>query len=387
MRAVLAIGCVELRRFFRDRSNLFFVFIFPLLLVLVLGLQFGEGSTQARVAVAGDDTALRTAIVDKLDSDDVAVTFDGDADVRDKLARGRIDVGLFITDKAAEAFEAGDDVELQMVRGSQTGSRAAAQQVRTAVQGVATHRGQLAALTAAGLDEDRARSALGNAEDRVTAPSIEVVDVDEVAQEFSGVGQFDVGAAQQTLLFVFLISLAGSSTLIQARRNGVISRTLAAPVSAGQAILGQVLGRFAIALLQGGYIMVASTLLFGVEWGNIGLSILVLAVFCVVSAAAAMIIGSVMDNDSAASGVGVGAGLVLAALGGSMLPLELFPDTLRVVSRFTPHSWGYEAFAQIQRHNGGLVDILPSLGVLAAMAVVLLALGTWLLRRSLARAL
>ena len=38
MRPVLAIVAAELRRFLRDRSNLFFVFIFPLVLVLVLSL-------------------------------------------------------------------------------------------------------------------------------------------------------------------------------------------------------------------------------------------------------------------------------------------------------------------------------------------------------------
>jgi len=36
-----------------------------------------------------------------------------------------------------------------------------------------------------------------------------VVDVDEVAQEFEGLGQFDQGAMAETLLFVFLASLAG----------------------------------------------------------------------------------------------------------------------------------------------------------------------------------
>src|SRR5690625_210847 len=44
MRATMAIAGTELRRFARDRSNIFFMLIFPMLLVLVLGLQFGGGS-------------------------------------------------------------------------------------------------------------------------------------------------------------------------------------------------------------------------------------------------------------------------------------------------------------------------------------------------------
>jgi ABC-2 type transport system permease protein len=70
-----------------------------------------------------------------------------------------------------------------------------------------------------------------------------------------------------------------------------------------------------------------------------------------------------------------------------MLPLELFPDTLQTVAHVTPHAWAYEAFGEIQRHDAGLGDIVPQLAVLAAMAAALLALGTWALRRSMARAL
>src|SRR5690606_39829319 len=117
------------------------------------------------------------------------------------------------------------------------------------------------------------------------------------------------------------------------------------------------------------------------------LSLLVLALFALVAAGAAILLGTLLENEGAASGAGVGLGLVLAALGGSMLPRELFPDTMRAVSNLTPHAWGYEAFAEIQRRAGGLLDIAPQLGVLAAMALALLLLAAWSLRRSLARAI
>lgn len=100
-----------------------------------------------------------------------------------------------------------------------------------------------------------------------------------------------------------------------------------------------------------------------------------------------MMVGSVMDNDAAASGVGVGGGLVLGGLGGCMVPPEFFSETLSAISFATPHRWAYEALASIQRHDGTLGDVLPELGVLALMAAGLLALGAWLLRRSLSRAL
>ena len=69
-------------------------------------------------------------------------------------------------------------------------------------------------------------------------------------------------------------------------------------------------------------------------------------------------------------------GLGLAALGGSMVPLEVFPDTMRAVAHFTPHAWANDAFADLVQEHGTVPDILRELGVLAAYALGLLTLAT-----------
>ena len=388
MSVILAVAGVEIRRFLRDRSNIFFVFIFPLLLILLLGSQFGAGSGQARVSVAGGTaTELGKKVTTQLEADGLRVTSGRPETVRADLSRGRTDVGIFISDAAAAAFEDGQPANLEVVVSAQSGAQAALQSVRASVQAVDTEQRQLAALQDAGVSRNEAVEALDQARNTAQPVRLEIVDTNNVAQEFTGLGQFDLGAAQQLLLFVFLSSLTGAATLIQARRLGVISRMMSAPVTSWEAIAGQALGRFGIAVVQGAYIMVGTALLFGVSWGNPLLAGLILAVFAAVAAAAAMVVGSVFDNDAVSSGVGVGLGLVLAGLGGSMVPPEFFSETLQAVSRATPHRWAYDAFAEIQRHDGGLADILPQLGVLAAMAAALLALGAVLLQRSLNRAL
>lgn len=388
MSSILAVAGVEVRRFLRDRSNIFFVFIFPLLLILLLGSQFGAGSGQSHVSVAGGTgSELERKVASQLEADGLRVTSGRPETVRAELSRGRTDVGVFISDAAAAAFDDGHQADLEVVMSAQSGAQAALQSVRSSVQAVDTEQRQLAALQDAGVSRNEAEAALDQARTTAQLPRLEIVDTSNVTQEFRGLGQFDLGAAQQLLLFVFLSSLTGAATLIQARRLGVISRMMSAPVTSWEAIAGQALGRFGIAVVQGAYIMVGTALLFGVDWGNPILAGVILAVFAAVAAAAAMVIGSIFDNDAVSSGVGVGLGLVLAGLGGSMVPPEFFSETLQTVSRATPHRWAYDAFAVVQRHDGGLADILPQLGVLAAMAAALLALGAFLLQRSLNRAL
>jgi ABC-2 type transport system permease protein len=384
---VLTITGAELRRFLRDRSNIFFVFIFPLLLVVVIGAQFGGSATTGRVSIAGEDGPLRQAVLTELEASQTTVAFGDWDDIVEEVSRGRTTVGLRFPDGSNAAFSASQPVELEMLPSSQSASIAVQQVIRAAVDKVERDRAQIAALVTRGVTQQAAESAVATARTQVTAPTVRVEDVDELAQEFSGLGQFDLGASSMVLLFTFLSSLAGSATLIQARRQGVIARALAAPVSNTQVLLGQAGGRFTIALFQAVYIVVATGVLFGVDWGNLWLTALVLVAFSAVSAGAAMVLGSLIDNEGAASGIGVGLGLVMAGLGGGMVPLELFSDTLRTVSKLTPHAWAYEAFAEIQRHDGTLVDILPQLAALATMAVVALVVGAWLLRRSLARAM
>ncbi|USQ77604.1 ABC transporter permease [Ornithinimicrobium cryptoxanthini] len=387
MRAALAIAAVELQRFVKDKGNVFFTFIFPLMLVFVLGSQFGGSGSSGSVTVSGPSSDLRTAVAEQLEDGEVSVQFADHDDMLEQVARGRVDAGLVVTPEAAEAFSQGGTAQLEMIAGSSSTSMAAQQRVQVTVSNLDLRRIQVGALGDVGVSEADAAQALDAATGQVSEPTIEVRSVDELAQEFQGLGQFDLGASSQLLLFTFLTSLAGASTLINARRQGVLARTLASPVSTVQAIAGQSFGRWVIAFFQGAYIMQATWLIFDVDWGNLWLSLLVLSVFALVAAGAAMVLGSVLDNEGAAVGAGVGIGLVLAAIGGGMLPLELFSDTMRQVAHVTPHAWGYDAFAQIQRHDGGLVDILPQLGVLTAMAVLVLVLGAWTLRRSMARSM
>lgn len=388
MRAVLAIGVTELRRFARDRSNIFFVLIFPLLLVFVVGLQFGGGGGGGSIAITGADGQLRQELTEELGGGDVRVNEAADAEeMRTMVARGQAQVGLLIESGDEDSFTAGEPVVIEMIAASGGNAPAMTQVVLTALQAVSLEQAEMTALTDQGVDESQAAGALEQSRSQVEPVQLDVVNTDEISQELGGLGQFDLGAATMILLFVFLSTLSSSVMLIQSRRLGIQRRVLAAPVSSFSALGGQLLGRWIIAVVQGGYIMVASALLFDVDFGAIWLALLIMGVFAAVATGAAMLLGAVVDHEGAASGVAVGLGLVLAALGGCMFPLELFPDTLRTVANITPHAWGYEAFAQIQRHAGGLGDIGLELGVLAAMALVLVLLGSRALRRSTARAM
>lgn len=378
MRTVLTLAGTGLVRYLRDKGNLFFVFVFPLLLVLLIGVQFGGSASSGSAVLGGPESELRDRLAAALEDEGVAVRVGGDWDgALERVARGRADVALRLT-------AAGD---LEAVVGSGGTAPLVRRHVTSAVAAMSLATAQEQALVGRGVGEGEARVALETARADVPAPQVEVVNVSEVAAAFAGLGRYDVGAVSQVVLFTFLITLTASAYLIQNRRLGVTARVLSTPVTSRTLVVGEALGKWVVGLFQAAYVMAATALLFDVEWGNLGLAFLVLGAFAAVAAGAAMMVGSLIDNEGAASGVSVGLGMVLGALGGGMAPLEVFSDTVRSIANVTPHAWAYTALTEIQRRDAGLVDILPQLGVLTAMAAVLLILGGVAMRRSVARAM
>ena len=386
----LVITRVAVTRLLRDRSNIFFVFMLPMLLILVLGAAFG-GSFDPRVGVLVNgegplarEVAERIAAIETLE---VSEWDDRDALVL-AVERGTLEAAVLIPADYDTALAAGGRSAIEYV--ARPGADAMA--LRNTVEAVVIEQGAL--LRAAALAVARSGGAYEDAvaaarEQTAEVASIEIVpSVVGELNPFQQLGQFQLGAYSQLLLFVFLTSMTGSTALIESRRLGVSGRMLATPTAVRTILLGEALGRLAVALVQGVFIMAGTALLFGVSWGDPLAAITILLVFSLGASGTAMLMGATLRNPEQAGGIGVMLGIGLGALGGSMVPLmvmEMFSPTLYQVAHVTPHAWGIRAFEKIILGEGNVLDIVPELGVLGAFAVLVYALGAWRLRVSLTR--
>jgi ABC-2 type transport system permease protein len=378
---MIAIAWINLVRLFRDRTNIFFVIIFPIVLILVFGLSFG-GGWSPRLGVSGGDGPQAAKLVSALKRAGTVevVPVGGEAEARDAVERGSLTAALLIPPGYDRALESFTPVKLPYVTRNDSRALELGATVRSVVSRT-TMPARAAAYARNGSFADLVAKA-----ERVTAPGIKVETVTTgTAAIPASVTSFDIAGVSQLLLFVFLTSLTGASALIETRRLGVSRRMYATPTSAGAILLGEAAGRVAVALAQGVIIMLGSGLLFGVRWGDPLGAVALLVVFSLVGGGAGMLLGSVMRTEQQAVSIGLLAALGLAAIGGAMLPLDLFSDTMRRVAHITPHAWALDGFAELLRRSGTVLDILPQLGVLALFAAAFFALGSWRLRAALTR--
>ena len=387
MRKIWAIASMNLGRLVRDKTAAFFVFVFPFLIILALGAAFGQGATPRLGVVStdagplGSDLVIRLGGIEGLET----VAFSDLAVLRRAVERGEVEGGLVIPEDYDEAVRRSETVPLAYLA-RPTG---AGMDLQLAV--VAAIDAQSTEVRAARLAVDT--GAIGSFDDGLarartiasTIPQIKVVEREAATGEAVAYG-LDAGAAQELVLFVFLTSLSASAMLIETRRLGVSQRMLASPTPARSILGGEALGRYLIALLQGVLIVVGSVVFFGVDWGNVVTTSVIVAVFAACATGAAMLMGSVLQNSQQAGALGVFLGLVLAALGGAMVPLEVFPPTMATIARLTPHAWAIEALNQVRATSTSPAGVARELGILAAYASVLLTVATIMFRRTLTRA-
>jgi len=384
---VWAIGATNVRRMLRERSNIFFVFIFPIAIILLIGAQFGGDFDPVIGVHLGDDGEIATSIATELESleDIETLRFETEDELFSRVEYGSVQAGVSLPAGMDDVAAAGRVVEIGFVaRTDGFGPQLQAIAAATISEVMRPVGAAQFASSETDVPFDRALAIARPLNDQIAAIDVEVATLGEAIFPQS-LGRFDLGAASQLVLFTFLTALAGSAALILTRQLGISQRMLSTPTSLRTVVVGESVGRFGVAMVQGVYIVVLTLIIFGVNWGNPVGAVLLLIVFSAVGAGAGVLMGSTFSNDQQAGGVGVMLSLGLAALGGCMLPIELFSPTMRQVAHITPHAWAMDGFAELVRRGGGPLDIVPELSVLALYAVVLFALAAWRLRVAITR--
>ena len=367
----------------RDRTSLFFIVLLPLILIMALGLTYAGGGAARIGLVDPSGGALAKELVDDIRAtNDVAVeirSFASIDELRDAAARGFVELGLALPADYDTALEEGRNASIEYVAPQTTKASAVRATVDRAVarQAALFRAARFAAAEGVPFEQALAAARAGQ------AGSSGILVATESVAEASPTAGFGTGAPSQVILFMFLTSLTGAVELITTRQLGVSRRMFATPTSAWTIIAGEGLARVAIALFQGFFIVVASSLLFGVAWPDPVATIAIVVTFSFVCGGAALLVGTIARNPSQGGSIGTGVGLLLGLLGGTMVPTEVFPEVMRTASHVTPHAWAMDAFRTLLLDGGGIAAILVPLSVLVGFAVVLQFLAVTKFRRTL----
>ena len=73
--------------------------------------------------------------------------------------------------------------------------------------------------------------------------------------------------------------------------------------------------------------------------------------------------------------------VLMAALGGVMVPLFVMPPVMQKIAAYSPMNWGLEGLLNVLLRSGDITTVLPQAGRLVGFALLMLVLAFALFRR------
>ena len=416
MKKLFLIGIKDLKLMFRDRAALVFTLLAPFLLTIGMGFVTGRFSGSPNgsglsdipvVIVNLDNEQLGNALADVFASQELADLMEPTKSSGPAAARQLID-----DDKAAAAviipegftrsiipaegtaFDAGyiqpDPVKIEVYANP---SRSTGAGVVKAIvdeflsrveEGRISGMTSISGLMQAGLLDPE------NAEREVRALFQDGSQTQPTAitlktnKEGAGAIEFDILAYMapgMALLFLMYTVSYGGRSVLSERSQGTLPRLLVSPTSTAQVLGGKVLGIFFTGVAQVGILILASSVFFGVKWGDAaGLALLIMAV--VFGATGwGMLITALARTPAQVGSIGSALMLIFGILGGSFIDLDQMPAFVRTISKITPNAWGLDGFTTLAL-GGTLPNLVEPITALLIMGAVLFGIAVALFSRN-----
>src|SRR5262249_8920800 len=149
-----------------------------------------------------------------------------------------------------------------------------------------------------------------------------------------GAARYQLLVPSYTVMFAFFLVMTVGWLFVAERRQGTLKRLRASPLTRGQILLGKWLPCFLLAFRQGVLLLIAGRVVFGRRWGpeqwSLGQQLLwLLAVVTTTSLAAtglAVLVAALARTEIQVALYGAVPVLVLALIGGCVLPREMMPE-------------------------------------------------------------
>lgn len=185
-----------------------------------------------------------------------------------------------------------------------------------------------------------------------------------------GKAVLDYFAPSIAVVFLFIGSGLGMRSLLMERSTGTLARLAAAPVRPGAIVWGKLLAIAVTGLTSILIVWGVTAAAFGANWGA-PLGVLMM---CLGATAAMCGLGAFLTSfartPQEAFAASLVVGLVLALLGGNLLPPGALPEAFQVLSLGTPNGWALVGFGRLALLRDPASSVVGPFLVLCLIALV-----------------
>jgi ABC-2 type transport system permease protein len=199
-------------------------------------------------------------------------------------------------------------------------------------------------------------------------------------------GQAMIGPimAGMLIFFVFFMGANSAESIINEDEQGTLARMFSTPTGLTAILGGKFLGVVVTLAIQIAVLLVASSLLFSISWGQMGTVLLISTALVIGSAGFGVMLMSFIRNSRQTGPVLGGVMTLMGMLGGLFtVAIPNIPAAFGTLNLVTPHGWALQGWKLAQSGAGVSQTIVPAL-VLIGMGFAFLAVGTYMFRKRFA---
>ncbi len=191
---------------------------------------------------------------------------------------------------------------------------------------------------------------------------------------------------------MFFVMLPMANTLLSEQQSGTLLRLKAAGLPPLTLAAGKCLPYFLLNLLQFALLLGVSYLLLPVLGlaplqlhGSPAAYLLLACGIALCSSCFGFLIASLVRSSEQAIMLSGGCNIILAAIGGIMVPVSVMPQAMQQVAALSPMSWALDGCLALLTGHGGIADIAPSVVKLTLFALGSFALAYFIYQYKLSR--
>lgn len=362
----------------RDKKALLTLVFMPILLIGILGAAFGNmmGNEEEapikefKIGIVNlDEGPLGKVLEEEVFMeglpDLISAEAMGEDELNDQLKQQAISVGVILPPNFSDHIILGEESKVRIISipSASIQSSIVESAVLQFAQGAAVN---MAAIKVAGPPDS------GKSVTAFALPAIETFDlVEEVAvkQEQKPVGSFQYYAAGMGVMFLLMTVITGVSTMIEEKEQDVFNRLLITKLTNTDYLIGKFIGLLFMSSIQFFIIIIGTRYLYGVDWGNSMLGVMVVGLSFVFSVCGlGVLLGTLVKTEKTFNAAGMLGTQIMAAVGGSMVPLYVFPEWMNSVVKILPNALALQTFLELMT-GADVGQVLVEAGILIAIGV------------------
>ncbi len=345
---------IDIRRLFRDKVAIFFVFLFPLIFLFIFGFIFkGDNDVSFRVALLNNSSSefseeftssIKNNKIFKVDQE--ISTLD---QAKEKMNRGQIDATIILPDNFGEiqdkkSYPSG---ELQILYNQN--SQSAGTTLASVMEGI--------------FKEINAKYIQSDTPFTVKAESTSTQGLSQFDYTFTGI-----------LGFVLLsLGIFGPTSVFpRLKQRGVLRRYQLTNLKVWQYFVGNVISNAFVGLMSITIMFVAAIVVFDLSMRGSYLNLLVVAILgLAMMFGIGLAIGGWARTENQAAPLAQIAVLPMMFLSGVFFPTFLMPEWLQNITQFIPLTPIIESMRMIVTENASLLDLGPQIAIIGGWTVAI----------------